>query len=151
MSHKLKLNLEIDWEHQRICIHEPSVGIIRWQLSFHNSIVVIGDDQMAVTLTDTQKVSASIQPVDVHGHPALVDGIPVWTTSDPTLLEVVPSLDGMNAEILASGEIGIGQVIVEADADLGEGVVTLTGILDVTVIGGAAVALEISVGTPEEQ
>ena len=34
-------------------------------------------------LTDVQKVTASITPVDAKGNPAAVDGVPSWTSSNP--------------------------------------------------------------------
>ena len=105
---------------------------------------------MAIILTDTQKVAASIQPVDAKGNPALVDGIPTWSVSDPELLLLVVASDGMSATIFTVGKLGNGQVVVESDADLGEGFIPLQGILDVTVVAGQAVALNIVTGLPEE-
>src|SRR6266478_125156 len=76
-------------------------------------------------LTDTQKCTLSIAPVDAKGNPAPVDGAPSWSVSDPALLDVAPAADGLSAVVTAKGPLGAGQVNVQADADLGAGVVTI--------------------------
>lgn len=100
-------------------------------------------------LTDVQKVVLSIRPVDAAGNPAPVDGVPTWSVSDPTLLSVSPAGDGMSAVVTANGPLGSAQVSVSADADMGAGVVLISGTLDVTVSASQAVSLSISSGAPE--
>jgi hypothetical protein len=79
-----------------------------------------------------------------------VDGVPVWASSDETVVTVAPAADGMSA--VASGVApGTGRVVVTADADLGAGVTNITGILDFTITGGAAATIEIVAGTPVDQ
>ncbi len=104
---------------------------------------------MSLTLLDTQKVPLSIAPVDAVGNPAPVDGIPEWTVSDSAVLAIEVADDGMSALVTTVGPLGDAQVNVSADADLGEGVTTLTGLLDISVIASEAVSLGISAGTPE--
>lgn len=106
---------------------------------------------MALTLTDLQKFTASVQPVDARGNPAAVEGAPQWAVSDESILAITPAEDGLSAVVVAAGPLGNAQVTVTADADLGEGVTTLQGILDVTVIASEAVALTIAASTPENQ
>jgi len=146
-----RVNIVVDWEHQSIQLTDPPRGVVRWTIKFNPYNVVEGDDLMAITLTDTQKVSVSITPVDAKGNAARVDGVPFWSTGDLSVLAVVPADNGLSAEVFALGPLGVTQVIVTADADLGEGVKPITGILDVTVIGGEAVALTVNTGVPEEQ
>lgn len=102
-------------------------------------------------LTDIQKCSLLIQPVDAKGNPAPVDGAPTWSVADPTILSVTPAADGLTAVIVAIGPLGTTQVNVQADADLGSGVTTITGLLDVQVTASIATGLTISAGTPENQ
>lgn len=102
-------------------------------------------------LTDLQKVSVSIAPVDAMGNPAKLDGVPSWTVSDETILTVTPAEDGMSAVVSTVGPLGMAQVAVVADADLGEGVTTIAGTLDIEVIASAATALSVSVGAPENR
>lgn len=101
---------------------------------------------MAVTMTVDHFFNATIQPVDNFGNAARVDGVPVWGVSDENILEVVPAADGLSADVLAKGAIGTAQVTVSADADLGDGVRELTGLLDVEVLAGEAVSLTIAAG-----
>jgi hypothetical protein len=106
---------------------------------------------MAITITDSQAFTASVSAVDAKGNPALIDGAPIWTSSNPLIITVVPSANPLTARVSAVGPLGAAQVVVTADADLGAGVRTLTGILDVTILGGAAVSLSIAASTPQEQ
>jgi hypothetical protein len=71
--------------------------------------------------------------------PAPVDGIPVYATSDATVLTVTPAADGMSGT-LAAVAVPTGQdtatahFTITADADLGAGVVTITGVSDNVVV-----------------
>jgi len=101
-------------------------------------------------LRDDQQVALSIQPVDKKGKPALVDGVPVWASSDETVITVTAASDGMSAVAVGVAP-GSARVVVTADADLGAGVTDLTGTLDFNVTGGAAATLNITAGTPTDQ
>lgn len=106
-----------------------------------------------VQLTDIQKVHAGpVQVLDAKGNPAALDGAPSWSSSDPTIVSVTPSADGLEADIVAVGPLTPAgssvQVVVSADADLGAGVTTITGSLDVTVVASQAVSITIPTGTP---
>lgn len=96
---------------------------------------------MATILTDTQKATITATPVSARGNPARVDGIPTWTTDNPTVLGVEASADGMSATITAAGGVGDAQVQFTCDADLGEGVVPVIGLLSVTVVAGPAASV----------
>ena len=110
--------------------------------------ITIGGYKMALSLTTTQKVIATIQPVDSMGMPAVVEGIPVWTSSNPEILTATASADGLSADLVTVGPLGDVQVSVSADADFGDGVNTLTATTDITVQPEEAVSLGISLGTP---
>lgn len=104
-----------------------------------------------LVLTDVQKVSLSISPVSAAGNPASIDGVPTWSTSDDTVLTLEVAEDGLSAVAFTTGKLGTAQVSVVADADLGEGVKELTGVLDVEVKASEAVSLELNAGTPENK
>jgi hypothetical protein len=53
--------------------------------------------------------------------------------------------------VAATDKLGSVQIGVTADADFGEGVEPITGILDLEIAGGKAVSLRIIAGTPREQ
>jgi len=106
-------------------------------------------DITMLQLSDSQRCSLSITPTDKKGHAAAVDGVPVWTSSDETVGTVEASADGLSA-VVTAGAPGTCQINVSADADLGSGVESIAGALDLTVVAGKAVALTIGTGTPEE-
>jgi hypothetical protein len=105
-----------------------------------------------LVLKDTQKSALAIQVLSLKGNPAPIDGVPVWAVSDPALLSLADvSADGLSATVNAVGPVGTGQVSVNVDADLGEGIVPVIGVLDVQVVGGDAAVVQISSGPAEEQ
>lgn len=102
-----------------------------------------------LTLTDMQKCALSVAFQTAAGNPAKVDGAPSWSVSDENILEVQPSEDGLSATVVAKGPIGNAQVKLTADADLGEGIKEIVGVLDVEVIPSEAVVAVLSAGVPE--
>ena len=105
---------------------------------------------MSVVLKDNQRVAVAVSPVDARGNPAPVDGVPVWAVVGPAILTLETAADGLSCVATTTGELGVTQLTVTADADLGEGVVAITGLLDVEVVAGAAVALNVTAGVPED-
>lgn len=105
---------------------------------------------MGMKLPLDMQFTVSVEPQDSAGNPAPVDGVPAWSASGD-LVTVTPATDGMSAVVRpnAAGAVGSVQVSVTADADLGEGIETITGVLDVDVVGGKAVSLATSVGPLE--
>lgn len=102
-----------------------------------------------IILTDEQKVALSVAFKTAAGNTARVDGAPVWSSSDPAIVEVVAGEDGLTAVATATGALGTAQVVCEADADLGDGVRTITGVLDVEVRAAEAVVAIVAAGAPE--
>lgn len=101
------------------------------------------------TLTDTQMVSGTIQPLDKKGKPAPVQaGSSVFSSSDSSVI-TVDSVDlSVTVKAVAAGTA---QVRWSADADLGDGVVTISAAEDFVVTGGQAVSAGFTFGTPTEQ
>lgn len=99
-------------------------------------------------LNDEQKVVLSVAPKTAAGNPAKIDGKPVWSVSDDTVITLVVSDDGLSTEAITTGTLGVSQVSVSVDADLGEGVRTLSGTLDITVNAAEATTVGISAGVP---
>ncbi len=106
---------------------------------------------MSLTLSVTQKAVLSVLPVDIKGNPAPLDGAPVWDASDPSLINVIPSIDGYSAVISARGGVGHVQVSVRADARMGPDVREIIGILEIELVPAEAATLGIVAGEPMEQ
>jgi len=103
---------------------------------------------MPFILTDEQQVTLSVGFKTAAGNPAKVDGLPIWASSDESIVSLVVAADGLSA-VAVSGALGSAQISVQADADLGEGVRTITSTLDIEVHAAEAVSVLVVVGTPE--
>lgn len=101
-------------------------------------------------LTNTQQCPLSVSGVDKKGNPAPLDSI-VFASSDPSVATVAADPSDPSKALVKAVAAGTAQINVTADADLGDGVSTLTGTLDLTVVAGMAVGFQIATGTPEEQ
>jgi len=100
---------------------------------------------MLVTIDNESKIEVTLAPATASGNPAPLDGVPSWSVIEgDATLEV--SEDGLSC-FLVSGEVGNSVIEVSADADLGEGVRSLTDTIDLAVVSAEASALGLSVGT----
>ena len=106
-----------------------------------------------ITMTDSQQVDIGpVTAVDKAGNPAPLDGTPEFTVSDESILTVVvDENDPTMAMVVTVGALGTAQLVVKADADLGEGVVEVIGTVDFTIVAGQAVSINVAVGTPTEK
>jgi hypothetical protein len=101
-------------------------------------------------LTDEQKVALAVEFKTAAGNPAKVDGVPVWSSSDESVVTVEASEDGLSAVATAVGPLGTAQISCEADADLDEGETrVITGVLDIEVRAAEAVIAVVAAGAPE--
>lgn len=82
---------------------------------------------MADINTDQRFDNVQLTINDSHGNPASVDGVPVWASSDETVLVVAAAADGMSA-VVDTVAPGTARVSVTADADLGAGTKPITGV-----------------------
>ena len=109
---------------------------------------------MADITTDQNYPSVSLIITDARGRPATVDGVPVWASSDETVLLVIPAADGQSA-VVDTVAAGTARITVQADADLGAGVVALTGVSeDINVTVGpshAANTMTLNLGTATDK
>ena len=106
---------------------------------------------LMLVLTDSQFVTLNVTPVTKAGNPATIDGALKWSVSDESVLTLEVSEDGLSCKAATTGKLGDAQINVVADADMGEGVVETTGVLEVSVKAGAAASVAITAGTPEEK
>lgn len=102
-------------------------------------------EETKMILKDSQKLPMSIAAVDKFGNPAgAFDAAPAWSVVDPTLGVLTVAADGLSAEFLPSGVLGTSQVQVAALAS-GHSIV---GSLDISVVAGDAVSIQIQAGAP---
>lgn len=109
---------------------------------------------MADINTDQYYPNVTLSIVDSQGRPAIVDGVPVWASSDETVLAVSANPDGMGASIDTVAP-GTARITVTADADIGAGVQPLVGVseeINVT-LGPSHVAsvMTLVLGTPTDK
>jgi len=102
---------------------------------------------VAISITNEQKVPVTLTPVTDTGKPAKLDGKPTWSvvSGDST---IVVADDGMSADLVSSDSPGDTAILIEADADLGSGVTTISDTIELTVVGAQAKNLGLTVGTP---
>lgn len=101
-----------------------------------------------IKLTNEQKIRVALTPKTATGKPAVLDGKPVWEVlSGGSTVEVAE--DGLSAYLVSSDTPGDTQVLVKADADLGEGVEEISDVIKLTVEGAKAASLGLTIGEPE--
>lgn len=103
---------------------------------------------VAISITNEQKITVTLTPKTDTGKPAKLDGVPTWEVVSGNST-VVAAADGLSASLVSSDDPGDTQVLVKADADLGEGIVEISDIIQLTVVGATATNLGLSAGTPE--
>jgi len=103
---------------------------------------------VSISITTEQKVKVTLVPVTDTGKPAKLDGAPSWAVLSGNS-QVVVAEDGLSADLVSADDPGDTQIIVKADANLGEGVEEISDIIDLSVVGATAKNLGITVGTPE--
>lgn len=106
---------------------------------------------MAQQLGDSEQVRAKINPTSRAGNPAPVEaGTVVWTSTDEGIFTVVPNPENeQEALVVSTGPLGIAALSVSADANLGEGVETVTDTIDIEIVAGRASNLGLQFGVPE--
>ncbi len=105
-----------------------------------------------VQMTSTQQVSGQLTPQNRLGAPAPVEEGSVLIQSSNTSVcsvEIDPE-DQTRFKLKATGP-GVAQIDFAADADLGEGVVSISGFVGVEIVPAQASGFGIQMGTPEEQ
>ena len=116
-----------------------------------SGIVFLDENKKEIThmfLKVNQSLPLSISIKDKFGNEAKVDGAPSWALSDPSLGALTVAEGGMSASLAPAGTVGAFKVQVSADADLGEGVKSILGELDIELLAGDAEVLSISAGEP---
>jgi hypothetical protein len=103
---------------------------------------------LEITLTNEQKVTVTLSPVTESGRPAKLDGAPSWSVTSGEG-QVLPAEDGLSAVLVSSDNPGDTEIMVQADADLGAGVETISDVIRLHVEGARASHLGLVAGNPE--
>ena len=108
---------------------------------------------LETVITNEQKIQVTLTPVTATNKPAQLDGPAVFEVIDgDAKVESVLDAAGVvipNTAWLVSGDLpGDSQIMVSADADLGDGVETIIDIIKLTVAGAKAASLGLTVGAP---
>lgn len=120
---------------------EPSKAGVFITLRHYGLTIRARGQDMAYTLPNDHQVQVQVSYVDAKGYPAAIDGQVVWASSDNNIASITVDLvDSTIATVVPGAQIGQAQITATADADLGTGVTTLITPMDVTVVGGQAVA-----------
>jgi hypothetical protein len=105
---------------------------------------------MDITITNEQKIPVRLEPKTAGDKPSSVDVLnstPTWEviSGDATL---AVDADGLGATLISGDNPGDSEILVKADADLGEGVEEISDVIRLHVSGARAVNLGITAGTP---
>ncbi len=119
-------------------------------LSFNQTI--LKGKIMAATITDSQLIKGTLTTVNKKGQPASVQlGTIEYSSSNESVFTVTEDPDNENGFTVTAVGAGSGQLNYSADADLGEGVVTISGFTDIVVTPAQATGFNVTFGQPEEQ
>ena len=104
------------------------------------------------TMTATQQTTGTVTPVDAKGHPAAVQpGSSGFTSGDVNVLTVTEDPANELKVIVKGVAAGSAQVRWSGDADLGDGVVTISSAEDFVITSARATGASMAFGTPTEQ
>jgi hypothetical protein len=98
-------------------------------------------------LKSNQNVTLTFSPLDNAGNPIAIVNIPTWDATGPAILTLTPNEDGRNCLAQSNGSMGTVKVHVYAQANMGDGVKTITDFIDIEVQDGTYVPFSITVGT----
>ncbi len=111
-----------------------------------DSMKVWGKGIETMQMTDIQQALAHIEATDAEDNPASFDAPLTWTSSDPSIVLVEPTSDGMSAIIKSPSPGPLGSAMVTASGQSGGQ--TFQGTLAVDIVGSAAVKINITTEEP---
>jgi hypothetical protein len=102
---------------------------------------------MNISISTEQQVRLNVAFLTAAGNPAPVDGTPTWSSSAPSIVDLVVDSDGMGA-LAISKAVGTTLITVQADADTGSGENLISGTLGLEVIPATAEVVDVTADTP---
>lgn len=103
---------------------------------------------MDISITSEQKVHIKLNPVTATGKPTSLDG-PATFNVESGSATVEPDADGLGATLISGDVAETSVVSISADADLGEGVTTITESINLIVTDPQASSLGLVVDAPQ--
>lgn len=104
------------------------------------------------TMTATQQTTGTVQPTDAKGHPANVQsGSSTFVSSDEAVLTVTEDPTNELKVLVKGVAAGAAQVRWSGDADLGDGVVTISAAEDFVITSAMATGASFGFTPPVEQ
>jgi hypothetical protein len=103
---------------------------------------------LELKITNEQQIAVTLTPRTDTGKPAALDGSPAWTIISGNSRLVVAD-GGLSATLVSADDPGDTEILVRADADLGDGVEEISDVIKLSVVGAAAKNLGLAAGTPE--
>lgn len=115
---------------------------------------------MLHTITDSQRLTLTPKFLSKKGNPAPIENA-VWSTDNTEVvaLEIgtvgedkkfTPDASGASCRVSAVGPLGVANVTLKGDSDIGEGEKPIFGTASVQVGPGEATSLELTASEPEE-
>ncbi len=101
-------------------------------------------------LKDTQQFAVTVEGKDAKGNPAKFEA-PVFTVTPPEIGTFTVDATDKAKGVFKAGAPGSGQLAFSADGIIGEGTSVVSATLDVTVLAGDVVSVQINAGAVEEQ
>lgn len=100
-----------------------------------------------LTMTTEEKTLITAEPMTEAGNPATVDGAVVFSVTSGNC--TVQAVDALSAYVVSGPAPGDSQIAVQADADLGAGVVHISDTVLVHVTSATAESLSLTIAEPE--
>jgi hypothetical protein len=152
------LRVDVNWLSRRVThlevqveeLEEDATPLPSPQVEFYE--LVDGQEKRITmkVIKVSQRLPINVKFKDLGGNIAPVEGKPAWSVTDETLGKVEPADDGLSALFTPAGPVGTLQVQVSADADLGEGVKSILGELEIQLLPGDAAVVELTAGDAQD-
>ena len=104
---------------------------------------------LSIASTNEEQVPVTAAPVTASGRPAQVDGPLTVTVQSGTGTVLQNAAEPLVFRAVSGDEPGDTTYLVEADADLGAGTVTISDIVTYTVSGASASSFGLTAGAAE--
>lgn len=102
---------------------------------------------LELKISNEQQIKVTLTPKTDTGKPAKLDGKPTWEVISGNSTVTVAD-DGLSADLVSSDDPGDTEVMVKADADIGDGVEEISDIVKLSVVGAMAKNLGLAAGQP---